>query len=273
MSVGAPPRTAAVDLYGAELLRAAAGLHERVSLRVVDGGGEELPLSLRRYVGESAADERCVLERATGPVLDVGCGPGRHVLALTRLGVEAVGVDISPLAVALARRRGARVIEGSIFGEIPKAGAFASALLLDGNIGIGGEPAALLARVGSLLERDGLVIVELEGPGVATGTLRVSLETAHERSHWFPWARLSVDGLDGLCEQSGFTIARAVAGRRALVRERRAPSRPPGAGWLIARSWLALAPARVDDALGLEEPDVAVERRAGEALRTAALRV
>ena len=36
-------------------------------------------------------------------ILDVGCGPGRHVHALGRLGFEVVGVDISDRFVALAR--------------------------------------------------------------------------------------------------------------------------------------------------------------------------
>ncbi len=36
-------------------------------------------------------------------VLDVGCGPGRHALALARRGVDVVGVDLSEDFVALAR--------------------------------------------------------------------------------------------------------------------------------------------------------------------------
>jgi len=36
-------------------------------------------------------------------VLDAGCGPGRHALALARRGVEVVGVDLSPDFIALAR--------------------------------------------------------------------------------------------------------------------------------------------------------------------------
>jgi SAM-dependent methyltransferase len=35
-------------------------------------------------------------------VLDVGCGPGRHALALARRGIEVTGVDLSPDFVALA---------------------------------------------------------------------------------------------------------------------------------------------------------------------------
>lgn len=37
-------------------------------------------------------------------VLDVGCGPGRHALALARLGYDVVGVDISATFVDLARQ-------------------------------------------------------------------------------------------------------------------------------------------------------------------------
>src|SRR5262245_14293225 len=39
-------------------------------------------------------------------VLDVGCGPGRHALALARRGIEVVGVDLSPDFVELARAAG-----------------------------------------------------------------------------------------------------------------------------------------------------------------------
>jgi len=36
-------------------------------------------------------------------VLDVGCGPGRHALALARRGISVTGIDLSPDFVALAR--------------------------------------------------------------------------------------------------------------------------------------------------------------------------
>jgi SAM-dependent methyltransferase len=48
------------------------------------------------------------LELAPGMrVLDVGCGPGRHALALARRGFDVVGVDHSPEFVALAREAAA----------------------------------------------------------------------------------------------------------------------------------------------------------------------
>jgi SAM-dependent methyltransferase len=36
-------------------------------------------------------------------VLDVGCGPGRHSLALARRGIDVLGIDLSPDFIALAR--------------------------------------------------------------------------------------------------------------------------------------------------------------------------
>jgi SAM-dependent methyltransferase len=38
-------------------------------------------------------------------VLEPGCGPGRHLAALARRGLEVVGLDVSPAMVELARRR------------------------------------------------------------------------------------------------------------------------------------------------------------------------
>ncbi len=42
--------------------------------------------------------------RGLGPVLDVGCGPGRITAHLSELGLEVSGVDLSPHMVAHARR-------------------------------------------------------------------------------------------------------------------------------------------------------------------------
>jgi SAM-dependent methyltransferase len=39
-----------------------------------------------------------------GPVADVGCGAGRVTILLSRLGLDAFGIDLSPGMVALARR-------------------------------------------------------------------------------------------------------------------------------------------------------------------------
>ena len=114
-----------------------------------------------------------------GPVLDIGCGVGRHLVALQRRGVGATGVEISSRAAQIARARGGEVIEGSIF-EVPERASWGTALLLDGNIGIGGDPERLLTRVAGLLCPGGGALVELDPPRSQTRRLRLRLEGPHE---------------------------------------------------------------------------------------------
>ena len=63
-----------------------------------------------RIRGELATKphDRAVLgvfaELVTGPVADVGCGPGRVAAHLDDLGVAAFGIDLAPGMIAVARR-------------------------------------------------------------------------------------------------------------------------------------------------------------------------
>ncbi|MEV7910828.1 class I SAM-dependent methyltransferase [Streptomyces griseus] len=50
-----------------------------------------------------AAFAELVTSADLGPTADVGCGPGKVTAYLTRLGVSAFGVDLSPRMVGLAR--------------------------------------------------------------------------------------------------------------------------------------------------------------------------
>ena len=79
----------------------------RPKLRARRPDGTAMALALHRWLGPLTAADEAVLDRTRGPVLDVGCGPGRHVLALARRGRLALGVDVAPAAVRVARLRGA----------------------------------------------------------------------------------------------------------------------------------------------------------------------
>lgn len=190
----------ASDLYGRALEDTAATLCARGE------DGIATALALERWLGPLTAADSNVLDRALAPVLDVGCGPGRHVLALARRRHLALGVDIAPAAVRLARRRGARVIEASVFARIPGAGTWGSALLLDGNIGIGGAPEALLSRLRQLLRPAGEVLVELAPPGVAATSERIRLEVGGRCSRSFAWAYVGTDAIDAVAGTAGFAV-------------------------------------------------------------------
>lgn len=62
------------------------------------------------YAGREAAEEvEEILAWRPRPrrVLDIGCNAGLHALEWARRGAEVVGVDSAPVAIELARRRGA----------------------------------------------------------------------------------------------------------------------------------------------------------------------
>lgn len=171
-----------------------------------NAGGHTRAVPVEVWLGRTGAVDERVLDRARGPVLDVGCGPGRHVHALARRGVLGVGVDVSPAAAALARRGGAAVLQASIFDRLPGIGSWNSALLLDGNIGIGGSPDALLLRLAGLLARGGSVLVELDPPGTGVMRERVRLEDGDHVSEWFAWARVGADAVDGPAQAAGLLV-------------------------------------------------------------------
>lgn len=149
-----------------------------------------------------------MLDTVDGPVIDVGCGPGRLVLSLAHRGVPALGVDCSPVAVGLARRKGAVAMARDVFGPLPGEGRWATALLFDGNIGIGGDPVRLLARCRELTGGRGRVVAEVEPPGTGWRPMTARLETDGHRGPTFPWAVVGADALPGLARRSGLSVGR-----------------------------------------------------------------
>jgi SAM-dependent methyltransferase len=192
----------------------------RATVRSIDGRIE--PLQLERWLGDLDEADQAVVAMAESPVVDLGCGPGRHLAALRLAGKRALGVDLSPVAVQLARRRGGAAIPGDVFGAVPAAGHWRTALLLDGNVGIGGSPALLLRRTRELLATHGTALVELDPPGAATFRTRIRLEAPEVVSEWFAWARVGVDGIGPLAEYAGLVHEDTVsAGGRWIALLRR----------------------------------------------------
>ena len=174
-------------------------------LRTEDG--RRLALDVRKWLAPADPVDESLLERVVAPVLDVGCGPGRHVQALFQRDVEALGLDISPTAVAIARRNGATVLQRSVFDTLPHPGRWRSALLLDGSIGIGGDPGALLRHVSGALADESRILVETEASDVRSESMLACIETASGQSPWFSWARVSHRDLSKLAAEAGLELA------------------------------------------------------------------
>ena len=166
-----------------------------------------LPLDVERWCAAPDAADTALLRRCRGPVLDIGCGPGRLVAALTAYGLPALGVDVSPAAVDRTRDAGGAVLRRSVFERLPAEGRWVTALLADGNIGIGGDPGALLARVRQLVAPGGRLLVEAAAYDVDERvTVRVEDSRGRHGSD-FPWARLGMSGLLATAEGAGWSPA------------------------------------------------------------------
>ncbi len=175
-----------------------------VAPRLVDGDGADLGLAVHRWRGTVSPGERLLLERAVAPVLDVGCGPGRVAAHLAWHGVSTLGIDIAEDAVRMTRARGAPALRVSVFGAVPGEATWATAVLLDGNLGIGGDPPALLARVRALLAPAGRILVELEPPGTPSRRLRVRLHGWPGGCQ--PWAQVGVDGVEAPADAANLAV-------------------------------------------------------------------
>ena len=154
--------------------------------------GSRTPLQVDDWLHIRPGDTS-IVERCEGATLDVGSGPGRLTVALAERGIPALGIDVTPYAVQLARTAGALALLRDVFGHVPGTGRWMTVLLADGNIGIGGDPAALLRRVAELLTPRGQALVEVQPPGAALRRERVRLRHGDQASPWFGWAYVGAD--------------------------------------------------------------------------------
>ncbi|MFJ5774533.1 class I SAM-dependent methyltransferase [Streptomyces sp. NPDC093094] len=188
MSTTVPP-WAAADAYAAALHTG----HGPLFLRRADGW--LLPLEVERWCARADTVDLEVLDRCAGAVLDVGCGPGRLVAELAARGRTALGIDVSEAAVEHTVLLGGQALRRSVFDPLPGEGRWDTVLLMDGNIGIGGDPAALLERAAVLLRPGGLLLVET---AVVDVDERVHVRITDARDSAgapFPWARLGTPAL------------------------------------------------------------------------------
>lgn len=168
--------------------------------------GERIELSTDRWRAAACPADEVMLDRCTGPTLDVGCGPGRLTAALTRRGVPTLGVDVSPVAVAMTRARGATALRRDVYDPLPGEGRWRHVLLADGNIGIGGDPIRLLRRLRQLLVPGGTALIEAHRPGIGLRPSRARLARRTRTGPWFDWAILGADAVPAAARVAGFDV-------------------------------------------------------------------
>ncbi|WP_195760663.1 class I SAM-dependent methyltransferase [Agromyces kandeliae] len=205
---GLPPELVAFGAgRGEPYVRLLAGQDaSSLSLRGADGISHRLDAG--SWVRPAGDADLTVLDRATGPLLDVGCGPGRMLHAAAARSMPALGIDVVPHAVDRARRTGGLALRRSVFDRLPLEGRWQSVLLMDGNIGIGGDPAVLLRRCAELVTGGGEVLVEVDADADLAVVGHCTLVDGHGlESDPFPWARVGWSAAAALATDAGLVVA------------------------------------------------------------------
>jgi SAM-dependent methyltransferase len=193
---------------------------ERCWIRYDDGSVQGLPVHSWLPGGRrlDRAFDQAVLGLCNGPTIDLGCGPGRFVAHLTKLGIPALGVDQSQTAVELARRSGAPALRRDVFERLPGTGRWGTVLLADGNVGLGGDPTRVLRRAGELMRSGGHCVAEFDPLISGVQHRWVRLESVKTVGPWFQWASVGADCARRLAADVGLAVASVMpVGERVLA--------------------------------------------------------
>jgi SAM-dependent methyltransferase len=176
--------------------------------------------------------ERQAIRLARGRVLDVGCGAGRVALHLQERGHEVVGIDLSPFAVEVSRRRGARDVR-----ELPvtrvsrELGLFDTIVMFGNNFGLMGTRRRapwLLRRFRSVTNDGARILAESVDPyrtdkpehlafhernrrsGRMGGQLRIRIRHGLYATPWFDYLLVSPEEMAELAEDTGWELQRVI---------------------------------------------------------------
>jgi SAM-dependent methyltransferase len=205
----------AASVGSADLIYRSAAAGSSCWARNHHGHRRELPMT--RWMGgpdttheDRLADEHVLGHCSWRPTLDLGCGPGRFTASLQQRGSPALGVDSSAAAIEMTRRRGGTAIRRDLFAPLPAEGSWERILLIDGNIGIGGNPVRTLRRTADLLARGGIVILEIDSPATLFCYEMLRWETEQHLGHWFPWSRVGSAALGDIASAAGFLVTQVI---------------------------------------------------------------
>ncbi len=176
--------------------------------------------------------QRKAMRFVKGRVLDIGCGAGRHSLYLQGKGFDVMGVDTSPLAVEVCRRRGiqnARVLSITQIGS--KLGTFETILMLGNNFGLFGSAKRakwLLRRFHKITSGKGRIIGESGNPyktkrqehleyhelnrkrGRMPGQLRIRVRYSKYVTPWLDYLIVSKDEMEAILSDTGWKVKKFI---------------------------------------------------------------
>ena len=185
------------------------------------------------------ACERQGMRFVRGRVLDVGCGAGRACLHLQERGCDVVGIDNSPGAVEVSRRRGVRDARVRALEEIgPSLGSFDTILMYGNNLGLLGSPRRarrILERLHELTSDEGRIVGSTLDPystddpahlayhernrrrGRPRGQVRIRVRYRDLVTPWFDLLWTSTAELEAIVDGTGWRLTRTLGDSAVYV--------------------------------------------------------
>lgn len=179
-------------------------------------------------------NEKKAMEYVNGRVLDIGCGAGKHSLHLQEKGFKVTGIDISPSAVEVCRRRGLKDVRGISIDEISgDLGQIDTIIMMGNNFGLFEnltKAKKLLRKFHGFTSEDAQIIAETRDPydtdipehleyhkwnrkrGRMGGQLRLRVIYKKYRTPWFDYLLVSKKELEDILRDTGWTLHKTLDG-------------------------------------------------------------
>ncbi len=193
-----------------------------------DGYIDTSRLGPRNYFADYAdwtEHQKRAIGYATGRVLDIGCGAGRHSLYLQQQGHDVLGTDNSPLAIETCQRRGLKnAVVTSITQLNSKIGTFDTILMMGHNFGLVGNYKRakwLLRRFAVMTTDTAKIIAETMNPhettdpghlayhqfnrdrGRMSGQIRLRVRYKQYATPWFDYLFVSKSEMEDILDGTG----------------------------------------------------------------------
>lgn len=172
--------------------------------------------------------EKKAIRRAKGKVLDIGCGVGRVALYLQEKGFDVLGIDNSPLAIKVCKKRGVKKAKLMSITELSKrVGIFDTMVMYGNNFGLFANRKRarwLLRRFYNMTTGVGRIIAQTLDPydtdnpdhldhhrfnrarGRMSGQLRLRIRYKRYVSDWFDYLLVSKDEMHEILDGTGWKI-------------------------------------------------------------------
>lgn len=182
--------------------------------------------------------EKKAIDYVRGNVLDIGCGAGRHSLYLQKKGFDVTGVDISPLAVTVCKKRGLKKVHCLSITEItPDLGTFDTITMFGNNFGLFGsfkKARQLLEKFRKMTSKKGRIVAETRDPHQTDrvehleyhelnrsrermpGQARLKVHYKRYVTPWFDYLMVSKDEMRQILDNTGWDIAQFIDGNAGI---------------------------------------------------------